>query len=515
MLSFLGLDTIAGIDSQNVAASVVNTADLDDGKEEMAYGLKQERNHRALTTDSEEEDNRASSESEGVKSNVESESNKGDSDNNSQEISVALSKRKPDNRRKYDKLVACFFCEKLFKGKIRRHLEGRHRDEAEVTRVMMLTSEEERSKGFSALGKRGNFKHNSKVFSANKGSLIVSRRPSKQSHSAEDYLPCKRCYALFLKGDLWRHTARCQVKTSENDSSSEDTKKPRISVTAASRMVLEGAMKSDQVTVSKDFQEDVIARMRYDTVTRRARNDSLVMRFGSALYHKYGRQRVHDISQQLRILARLLSAVRKERGAEKQTTLESLLSGRNFDRVVEATEKLSKRHIDKDTGRPLCVKPSVGLKLGHILVKCAEMKRGMGIRTGDSVMEKEADAFLSLHSGEWTNKISSASLTSLKHRRYNNPDILPLTEDLIKLRKYQETSLVTFTDILKKDSTAYNWRRLRDIVYTRVVIFNKRRGGETARLPLSAFLNRPKWKNVANDVLIESLKPLERKLLKR
>jgi len=85
----------------------------------------------------------------------------------------------------------------------------------------------------------------------------------------------------------------------------------------------------------------------------------------------------------------------------------------------------------------------------------------------------------------------------------------------VKLREYQEKALGAFTEALRKEYTYTNWRHLSDIVYTRVVIFNKRRGGETAKLALNAFLKRPKWHEVAKDVLLQTLKPLEEKLMKR
>ena len=50
-------------------------------------------------------------------------------------------------------------------------------------------------------------------------------------------------------------------------------------------------------------------------------------------------------------------------------------------------------------------------------------------------------------------------------------------------------------------------------MYTRFVIFNKRRCGETARLLLTAFSNRPRWEQVAVDQIVNSLEPLEWNLL--
>jgi hypothetical protein len=466
-----------------------------DAEEDSLYFSNRQKINRFMTIDSDEDDIQMSLEAGEVAG-----------------ICVGQSQNL-DNIRKYDKQVACFFCDKLLHGKLKRHLQKIHSNEPEVAKLLALSSTEDSRKGFVELANRGNFKHNASVLSAKEGSLIVRRRPSNQTHKSDEYLPCQYCLGLFLKRDLWRHVGKCPFKTSS--AALSNNTKNRSTVTAASRMLLEGATVSDQVIVSQPFQNDILDRMRFDRLTRRARNDIIIMKYGSSLYHRHGRQRVHDISQQMRQLARLLLEVRFEgEEADHQVTLERCLSGRHFDRVVEATERLCKREIDNDSGRPLFQKPSLGLKLGITLGNCADIKKGMAIRMGDKVMENEADAFLTLHKSDWK-KISSASLASIKRRGYNNPDILPLTSDLVKLKEYQEKSLTTLTEMLKKDPTYSVWRQLLDIVYSRVVIFNKRRGGETSRLHLNAFLKRPKWQEVANDVLVKSLKPLEQKLLKR
>jgi hypothetical protein len=53
------------------------------------------------------------------------------------------------------------------------------------------------------------------------------------------------------------------------------------------------------------------------------------------------------------------------------------------------------------------------------------------------------------------------------------------------------------------------WQQLLEIVYSRVVIFNKRRCGETAKLLLSAFENRPSWQQSANNQIVGTLKSLD------
>ena len=96
-----------------------------------------------------------------------------------------------------------------------------------------------------------------------------------------------------------------------------------------------------------------------------------------------------------------------------------------FDNVVEATSSLSLPSTSA-LGRPVFSNPSIGLKLGHALVKCAEIKKGLGIRQDDNGAIKDVDAFLSFHESEWTSSVSAHSLATFKHwSKYNNPIELP------------------------------------------------------------------------------------------
>jgi len=138
----------------------------------------------------------------------------------------------------------------------------------------------------------------------------------------------------------------------------------------------------------------------------------------------------------MRQLGRLVAKINENR--DEKLTLSDCLSGQHFDDVVEATKALCKA-FDDASGRPLFSNPSIGLKLGHSLVKCARIKKGIAVRTRDVILGHDADSFLSLHKADWTDRVSSASLASLKRRRYHNPDILPLTSDHLKLKEFQSS----------------------------------------------------------------------------
>jgi len=78
--------------------------------------------------------------------------------------------------------------------------------------------------------------------------------------------------------------------------------------------------------------------------------------------------------------------------------------------------------------------PSLAFRLGHNLLKCAEMKRGLGIRQQNSTTKAEAETYIQLHSSEWTDKVSSIAMATLKTNNFNKPEMLPITADLVLLK---------------------------------------------------------------------------------
>ena len=409
--------------------------------------------------------------------------------------------------RAYDKELCCYFCQRMFKHKIKRHLVSVHKNEPEVVSILSKSKSDQKLL-FSSLVHRGNFNHNVQVLELGTGLLIVGRRP-KTPAKVDDYLPCIYCLAFYLGKDLHAHTSVCQHNSDVGDKSKNENK----NILGKARMLLAGALHQDFATMSDVFRREVFDTMRIDEVSRYVRTDDLIIKYGATLHRRHGKNRCHDISQKMRHLARLVLAV-KQSSHPEFPTLDTLISGAGFDCVLETTGNLCQLE-DNELGRPLFKNPSLGLKLGHILVKCAEIKRGIGIRNSIKSMIKDADAFINLHGADWTDCVSSTSHATFKHRKYNNPDILPMTADLLKLKKYQEAKLSTLTVALTETPTYAIWRELLEVVYTRVVIFNKRRCGETTILLLSSFEKRPTWQESANDEIVGTLKPLEQQLLKR
>lgn len=182
-----------------------------------------------------------------------------------------------------------------------------------------------------------------------------------------------------------------------------------------------------------------------------------------------------------------------------------------FDALVDAVKELCKFNAESRLEIGI---PSLALKLGHSLKRCAHVVKSSALRKKDEVTIKRAKRFLDLCEADWTTKMSSRSLTSLGSRKRNKIEYLPLAEDLALLRKHLDGKIEGVSKVLMEGKKTEDWSRLDKATLARIIIFNKRRSGETATLEIEQFQSRPNWSSCSSS-LKESLTPLERRLCER
>ena len=59
------------------------------------------------------------------------------------------------------------------------------------------------------------------------------------------------------------------------------------------------------------------------------------------------------------------------------------------------------------------------------------------------------------------------------------------------------------------------WRKLAEIVVTRIIMFNKRRCNEASKVKIKQYKGRPKWNKSRLQEVTDFLKPMELELCKR
>ena len=181
--------------------------------------------------------------------------------------------------------------------------------------------------------------------------------------------------------------------------------------------------------------ETALNHMNNDEVTDNVKRDSVIKQLGSILLGKLGTQRKSDISQRMHQLGRLVIKVNENQVQKKSLT--DLLDASLFDCIIKVTRDLCvPLQQESLAGGVLFGKPSLALKLGHSIKKCAQIKRGQALRAKNQSIQADSESFLALMEAEWTNLISTITLTSLKEKKFNKIELLPLTEDVKRLNSY-------------------------------------------------------------------------------
>lgn len=232
------------------------------------------------------------------------------------------------------------------------------------------------------------------------------------------------------------------------------------------------------------------------------------------MVEKVGTKRSHDISQKMRHLARLLISLRETENNDS-ANLSQFLRPSKFDAIVKCVMQISK--FDVKRGEKEVGTPSLALHIGHSLKKCVAVVRGKALREKDKGVLEDVEHFEKLMEAEWNYRVSHHSVTTLNDRKHNQPDLLPVTSDLQKLKEFITSKIIALTKQLQGTNKPLlqSWRDLSEFVLNRLILFNKRRGGETAKLYLETYINRPDWRKNTNKDVVASLNGIEQHLLKR
>ena len=171
-------------------------------------------------------------------------------------------------------------------------------------------------------------------------------------------------------------------------------------------------------------------------------------------------------------------------GKNRHMQLSNFIVPNMFHKLVDAAKALcdfAVRDSKQNAGTP-----SIALKIGYGLKKCVNVVVGRALRYEDEVSERAIDHFRQLLQIEWSSRISHHSLTMLNMRRFSKIDVLPLAEDLNKLRKYIDRVINMSMESLQNHPLLEDWSLSPKASLTRLVMFNKRRGGDASKLPFKA-----------------------------
>jgi len=157
--------------------------------------------------------------------------------------------------------------------------------------------------------------------------------------------------------------------------------------------------------------------------------------------------------------------------------------------------------------------PSIGIKLGHFLKKCAKLIKAIGIRENIKSLKTQADDFTSLIEFSWNDEISRIARTELEQRKWNRPKLLPLTSDLQTLTSKLKLDINIAILELGDDSIKLEaFRNLETALLTSIILFNRRRASEPAKMKVDDYKTAKDVSQSTNDEVSQSLSEFEKKL---
>lgn len=410
-------------------------------------------------------------------------------------VTIKTCTKRNDGKRSWDKRHYCLYCG-MPNLKIARHLERKHIAIKDVAYAFSFPAKsKDRKVLLDQLRNKGDFKHNAKVLKKGKGQIVTCKQPSHNT-CIEDYLPCTYCYGMFVKKELWKHQSSCGSKKSCTTDNEKNTR----------RGVQSRAARLLPIRASSTGCQVIVNNMRQDDVSFHIRTDSLICRYGDALFAKHGRVKSKHqyISQRMRALGRFMLVVK---GMNKTVKgLEDVCAPSWFQLVVSAAKKVS----EFSPGKNEYGKPSTAVKIGFCLKGVVEVLIGQALMNDDDLAERKAKKFLELLEKNWKNHVSVSAHQTMQEKRWNKQDDIPLTKDVITLRDHLRMIEDKAKEELTKERSLTAYKTLNETVLAQVIIFNKRREGEASRLSLDIY--KTASTTPINKDIYETLSPLEKKL---
>nr|XP_055046620.1 uncharacterized protein LOC129432300 isoform X3 [Misgurnus anguillicaudatus] len=386
---------------------------------------------------------------------------------------VVSAYQKRDGKRVYNKRHYCLYCSKSY-AKMARHLESSHGDTTDVARALSFPKgSKERKKQLDYIRNKGNYAHNAAVMKSGKGELVPFKRPCKKVQG-EEFMHCAYCQGLFTRKVLWRHMRTCKLKPK---SVPPKPGKNRVQ----SMCTYTGPVPSD---MTKQLW-GVISAMNPDPITDIIKNDKVITDLGQHLLNKGGLSAKNKqcVREKMRELGRLVH------NARRVTSLKTLEDCVNPFKYME-TVKAVKYTCGYDSETDKFMIPSLANKLGNSLVKVSKLLKARGLISNDQKLVKYASNFQEVHANKWNELISSTALRNIREAKWNVPTLMPFTEDAQKMHAFLNEAHDEGFKLLSESPSTTAWMELTKVCLSQIILFNRRREGEVASMPLSVFLSR-------------------------
>ncbi|XP_037052125.1 uncharacterized protein LOC119085748 isoform X2 [Bradysia coprophila] len=362
----------------------------------------------------------------------------------------------------YTKKYCCCYCLKRYY-KLDRHLATVHKDEEDVkTFVALPIASKMRGAAIAKLRRKGRSTWNSDA-ELNKGDLDVCRRPNEiYQRNAMEFEECEACGEYLRSTGMRRHWNVCTGNPLPGERC----------VKEFSRLV-EGRL---HVEASQDLHT-VFSGMSDDEEIAIIRFDWIVIAYGNDLCINLWRDyQLRVIKTKLRNAGKLLIASKSI--CPDITDVASLYHVSNCNTLVGAVRMIA--GFDSDT--KAFKSPGTASTLVTLVNAIGELLLIEYMKRDDEEKEKAVDRFLTVFQKEARIKINKAVAVTQSNVRRENIEIIPSTDDVGKLADYLDRE------------------RLAKLTLMSVLVYNRKRVGDTQNIYVKQFQNRQFIADIKDDI---------------
>jgi hypothetical protein len=300
------------------------------------------------------------------------------------------------------------------------------------------------------------------------GVVKAARRAKGQEVTVKTHSLCPHCKAYIKRSNMWKHRIECYAKKTDD----------KGNALMNSLIYAAGEKKYGMILNKLRLKDEVLTNMRADDDAEELLEDVIIISWGDDLLKKVvnGRNKYH-IAAKMRLCFRFVKAMRTL-NEEKYTDMLSCLKASAFDDTIEACKLVSKFDKDKKTYGSA----SNALHLGNYLKQMCDLATKIVLRKQLEVeteeVLKDLKRYRSLIATQWTTEVSSLAKKDLQLKRGDKPQLIPLTEDVMKLKKLLDQTARTAFEQLKKKKTREDFKTLVETTLASTILFNRKRVGD-------------------------------------
>ena len=124
------------------------------------------------------------------------------------------------------------------------------------------------------------------------------------------------------------------------------------------------------------------------------------------------------------------------------------------------------------------------------------MLRNMALKDRNRELAQLALDYITVHSNEWSQKVSFFALRTMNNDKQNKAEVLPLTDDIVKLSKFLVDEVKKRSTEYEEECTSHNYNQLVDVTLAQLICFNKRHSEE--RVELQQYARMPEVIGLGN-----------------